>query len=298
MACVVSVVLPTYNRGPTLERAIRSVLAQTFNDFELIIVDDRSDDDTQQILERFAAHDKVRIVTQLVRGCAVARNLGVSMSEGRYIAFQDSDDEWLPQLLHKAVQALERAGAETGVFYSDMLRVDAQGRATHWYSPEVQKGVLIDEASLDFQVVGIGMQSAVIRRACFDAIGGFDEALPRFIDLELFIRLSQKFRFHHCRDALVRYHAVEGISTNRQALVTARRHLLNKYRRRLARHKRHLAQQYLQLAIALEQNGDRAASWAYALRALFTSPRWPVRREAPMIFLRSLFARSPHIRIV
>ncbi len=291
MACVVSVVLPTYNRASTLERAIRSVLDQTFTDFEVIIVDDRSNDGTQEILDRYAAHDKVRVVTQLERGCALARNLGVSISEGRYIAFQDSDDEWLPTFLAQAVRALDRAGAETGVFYSDMLRVDVHGHETLWNSPEVQKGVLIDEGSLDFQVAGIGMQSTVTRRECFAAIGGFDEALPRLIDLELFIRLSQNFRFHHCREALVKYHATEGISTNRRALVTARRHLLNKYRSRLARHKMHLAQQYVWLAIALEQNGNTIASWFYVVRALFTLPRWRIRREARLIFMRSLFAR-------
>jgi glycosyltransferase involved in cell wall biosynthesis len=291
MACIVSVVLPTYNRASTLERAIRSVLYQTFTDFEVIIVDDRSNDGTQGVLERYAAHDKVRVVTQLERGCALARNLGVSISEGRYIAFQDSDDEWHPDFLAKAVRALDRASAETGVFYSDMLRVDVHGHATPWNSPEVQKGVLIDEASLDFQVTGIGVQSTVTRRECFAAIGGFDKGLPRFIDLELFIRLAQQFQFHHCREALVKYHAMEGISTNRAALVTARRHLLNKYRSRLARQKLHLAQQYLWLATALEQNGNTIASWLYAIRALFTLPRWRIRREARMIFLRSVFAR-------
>jgi glycosyltransferase involved in cell wall biosynthesis len=293
MPYTVSVVLPTYNRAATLERSVRSVLSQTFTDFELIIVDDRSNDGTQAILERYATHDRVRVVTQLERGCAVARNLGVSMSEGRYIAFQDSDDEWLPDFLAKAVRALDRAGADTGVFYSDMLRVDVDGRATAWNSPEVQKGVLIDEASLDYQVSGIGMQSTVIRRECFAASGGFDKALPRLIDLELFIRLSQEFRFHHCREALVKYHAVEGISTNTAALVTARRHLIKKYRSRLARHKFHLAQQYLWLAIALEQNDNTIASCFYALRALATLPRWRIRREARMLFMRSLFAHRP-----
>ena len=278
MAFTVSVILPTYNRAATLERAIESVLHQSFNDFELIIVDDRSTDETNLVLSRYAYHNNVRVVTQLRRGCAVARNIGVSIAEGRYIAFQDSDDEWRPEMLANAVSVLDGSGPDLGVFYTDMLRVRADGVSAPWKSPDVRQKVLVDNRTLDYQVTGIGMQSAVIKRECFDAVGGFDEALPRFIDLELFIRLSDRFDFFHCKEMLVMYYAVDGISTNRHALVAARRHLLNKYRSRLARHKPHLAKQYLHLAAALDQNGETLQSLAFVLKAFLTSARWPIRK--------------------
>src|ERR1700733_13391361 len=135
MPYLVSVVLPTYNRALTLERAIESVLNQTFTDFELIIVDDGSTDETRRILSKYKGLNNVRLISSCRRGCSAARNLGVSLSQGRYIAFQDSDDEWIPDKLAKAVTALENTGPETGVFYSDMLRICTDGSSVDLKSP-------------------------------------------------------------------------------------------------------------------------------------------------------------------
>lgn len=250
----VSVVLPTYNRGRTLSRAIESVLSQTLSDFELIIVDDRSTDDTPGTLRTYASHDKIRIISQLAPGCAAARNIGLSVSRGRYVAFQDSDDEWTTEMLEKAVAALDPSNLDVGVFYSDMLRVQENGERSYWSSPDVQKGALINEQSLDYQVAGIGIQSAVIKRECFQEVGLFDERLPRFIDLELFIRLSDRFDFIHCGEPLVRYYAGKGISTDTKALVIARTYLMEKYKRRLESNTQHAAGQELQKKIATQED--------------------------------------------
>jgi glycosyltransferase involved in cell wall biosynthesis len=268
----VTVVLPTHNRASTLERAINSVLNQTFSDFELIVVDDGSTDSTPAILEACAARHNVRIVSTPHRGCAAARNTGISRAQGRYVAFQDSDDEWEPRKLATAIAMLERTGPETGVFYSDMHVVLPDGRSGVLKTPDVTPGVLIDERTLDYLVRCIGIQSAVIKRECFDRVGTFDEALPRLIDLELFIRLSDHYRFVRSPETLVTYHLGTGISVNRAALVAARRHLLRKYGARLRRQRHHLAGQYLYLAMALQHNGERLKSLPFFLRALLTSP--------------------------
>ena len=170
-APLISVVLPTFNRGATLARAIDSVLKQTYTDFELIVVDDRSTDQTDSILAQYCGLDNVRIVSQSQSGCAAARNLGVHVARGRYIAFQDSDDEWLTHKLEKAVSFLTKADTSAGVFYSDMIRVHPDGRHSSFCAPEVTRGVLIDEGTLDYQVFCIGIQSVVIKRECFDRAG-------------------------------------------------------------------------------------------------------------------------------
>jgi GT2 family glycosyltransferase len=257
---IVSVVLPTLNRARTLERAIQSVLDQTFGDLELIIVDDRSTDDTAFVFDKYANQEKVRLISQLVPGCSTARNIGVCASRGRYVAFQDSDDEWVPDKLERAVKALEDSGPEAGVFYSDMIRIEEDGRRSYWHSPDVERGVLINERILDFQVACIGIQSAVIKRECFLKAGLFDECMPRFIDLELFIRLSDQFDFIHCREPLVWYYAGEGISTDARAQVIARTYLMEKYRRRLEASPHHLACQQLQLRIAMQQEENHLIS--------------------------------------
>ena len=268
----VTVVLPTYNRASTLERAIDSVLSQTFSDFELIVVDDGSTDHTPAILAAYAGRGNVEVVSTPHRGCAAARNTGIGRARGRYVAFQDSDDTWESRKLATAVAALERSGPETGVFYSDMHVVLPDGRSGVLKAPDVTPGVLIDERTLDYLVRCIGIQSAVIKRECFDRVGTFDEALPRLIDLELFIRLSDHYGFVRSPETLVTYHLGAGISVNREALVTARRHLLRKYGARLRQKRHHLAGQYLYLAMALQHNGERLKSLPFFLRALLTSP--------------------------
>jgi glycosyltransferase involved in cell wall biosynthesis len=255
---IVSVVLPTLNRAKTLGRAIQSVLDQTFGDFELIIVDDGSTDDTKLVFDKYAGQEKVRLISQLVPGCSAARNIGVCVSRGRYVAFQDSDDEWVPDKLEKAVEALEDSGPEVGVFYSDMIRIEEDGRQSYWHSPDVERGVLINERILDFQVACIGIQSAVIKRDCFSKVGLFDERLPRFIDLELFIRLADQFDFIHCREPLVWYYGGSGISTDSRAQVIARTYLIEKYHERLEVNPYYLPGQHLQLRIAIQHEENQS----------------------------------------
>src|SRR5918911_1546731 len=145
MSPLVSIILPTFNRAATLGRAVESAFEQTFEDWELIIVDDRSSDETERVLAAYAGHEKVRLISQLQSGCAVARNLGVSVSRGRYLAFQDSDDEWTSDKLARAVAALDGTGPEVGLCYSDMLRVQTDGSIVYFGAPDVHRQKIISE---------------------------------------------------------------------------------------------------------------------------------------------------------
>lgn len=288
---LVSVILPTYNRAGTLDRAIRSVLNQTFRDFELIVTDDGSTDESRCILRRYSGLTAVRVLSSAHHGCSAARNLGLAASKAPLIAFQDSDDEWLPSKLEKAIAALSSAASGVGIFYSDMVRIHHDGRSSDWRSPDVCPGTLVSESTRDYQVAGIGIQAAVIKRTCFDQVGMFDEALPRFIDLDLFIRLSDHFEFYHHSEPLVRYYANSGISTDTQALVQARRYLIRKYRKRLRAHRHHLAHQYLFLADALGLDGSRYQSRALAIVAFCTSPADSRVRSRAVDILRGALTR-------
>lgn len=272
---MVSVVLPTYNRAKTLARALDSVLAQTWQDFEVIVVVDPAPDDTAAVLARYAGQPKMRVLTSSRGSCAAARNLGVAASSSPYVAFQDSDDEWLPTFLEQAVCGLAGAGKEVGVCYTDMIRGLADGRTLPFVSPEIARGAFINAATLDYQVYGLGIQATLIKRECLLQVGGFDEALPRFVDLELFLRLAERFEFVHHREALVRYCEHEGISTNARALVVAREHLLRKYQRRLREHLPHLAMQHLLLSLACNANGEKLKSARHAFHAWRLAPRHP-----------------------
>jgi glycosyltransferase involved in cell wall biosynthesis len=229
VAPVVSVVLPTYNRAASICRAIRSVLDQTYRSFELVVVDDGSDDATP---ERVASLDDPRIsCIRLDRnlGAAAARNAGIEASVGQFVAFQDSDDEWLPEKLACHMRAFETCGADVGVVYSDMERVHRDGTCEYHRSPSVVRGRLIDPATGFYQVCNLGIQSTVIRRECLAAVGNFNEELRALEDLELFVRLSERFAFHHLPVPLVRYHESTGISQDMPAKVVARKLLSQLY---------------------------------------------------------------------
>jgi glycosyltransferase involved in cell wall biosynthesis len=130
---LVSVVMPTYNRQALLEWSVESVLAQTLDDFELLIVDDASTDGTAEMLARKMSSDRrIRVMRVAANGgCDAARNLAISQACGRYVAFLDDDDLFLPDRLEQTVSRLE-AEPELGVVFSRFGFIDAQGQALPW----------------------------------------------------------------------------------------------------------------------------------------------------------------------
>ena len=200
----ISVILPTHNRGHSIARAIQSVLDQTYSNLELIVVDDGSTDNTEEIVNAYKDRRIRYIRHEVNRGAGAARNTGLKLSRGAFIAFQDSDDEWLPEKLQKQIDVYLHATPDIGVVYTDMYRISEMGKTKYWKSPVIKKGRLINPKTLDYQTQGLGIQSTLIRRDCFNIVGLFDENLPRWIDLELFIRLSKYYEFICIRDPLVR----------------------------------------------------------------------------------------------
>lgn len=231
----VSVVLPTYERRQLIGRAIRSVLNQTYHDFELIVVDDGSTDGTVVEVKGFDDPRLSYVRLDANRGAGAARNTGIRRATGRFIAFQDSDDEWLPEKLERHVYAFERCAPEIGVVYSDMQRVLRDGTIHYHRSPTVVPDVLIDPSTRFYQVCRLGIQSSVIRQECLAQVGDFNEAFPALEDLELFIRLSRRYQFHHLQSPLVRYYETDGLSKNMPAKRVARALLLDLYREDLER---------------------------------------------------------------
>jgi len=123
----VSVIISTYNRAHLIGRAIQSVLNQTYQDFEVIVVDDGSTDNTEEIVKSFN-DPRIRYIRhEKNKGAAAARNTGIKAARGKYIAFQDSDDEWLPEKLEKQMKVFENAPPEAGVVYTDMQRINEDG---------------------------------------------------------------------------------------------------------------------------------------------------------------------------
>ncbi len=203
----VSVIIPTYNYGKYIEKAIDSVFAQTYRDFEIIVVDDGSTDNTREIIET-RYKDKVRYFYQKNKGAPAARNKGIKESRGEYLAFLDADDWFAPENLKYKVKVLDN-NTDIGWIYSDWYYIDEKGeiidKASNRYSFHDRK--LEGDISSELFSGGnyITTDSVLLRKQCFEKVGGFDEILPAFQDYELWLRVSLCFEVNFINEVLVYY---------------------------------------------------------------------------------------------
>ena len=184
---LVSVIIPTYNRGWIIREAIESVLAQTFTDFELIVVDDGSTDDTSEILDEFG--DAIKVLRQSNRGVSAARNRGLEASTGRWIAFLDSDDLWLPQKLSRQVDFFN-AHPDALICQTEEQWIRNSRRVNPKLRHRKFSGMIF-ERSLELCLVS--PSAVMIRKRLFSEVGLFDESLPACEDYDLWLRVSARF---------------------------------------------------------------------------------------------------------
>lgn len=184
---IVSVVVPAYNAAWCVRKAIDSVLAQTFKDFELLAVDDGSTDDTFAVLSSYGP--SIRIIRQANAGLSSARNAGIRESRGRFIAFLDADDWWLPGKLARQVPLLQER-PEVG-FVSTAARVeDPDGQLLNVWACTTCSGPFLPRLfGANGDVAGSG-SAVMARRALFDQVGGFDESLRSLEDVDMWMRLA------------------------------------------------------------------------------------------------------------
>ena len=183
----VSVIIPTYNREKFIERSIRSVLDQTYQDFEIIIVDDGSTDNTRKVLGPYTG--KLKYIYQENEGSSAARNRGIKESIGGYIAFLDSDDIWMPEKLALQVDILDK-NKNIGIVYSKMFMFNEKGERIGT-KPERATGRNFTEL---IEIAGdIPTSSVLTRRECFDKAGLFDKDLPTIQDFDMWLRISEYY---------------------------------------------------------------------------------------------------------
>lgn len=217
---LVSVILPTYNRAHTLLRAANSVLNQTYKNFELIIIDDCSTDNTEEVVKNIHDERIVYIRQFSNKGAAAARNTGIKIAKGDYVAFQDSDDEWLPEKLEKQMNVFKSVSLEVGVVYTGFWRIEKGKKIYIPATKTTKKEVDIHNKLLKGNF--ITTQVAVVKKECFKKLGGFDERLPRLQDWELWIRISEHYGFYFIDEALaIVYLQKESISMSIDALKIA-----------------------------------------------------------------------------
>ena len=202
---LVSAIIPTYNRAKLVGEAVDSVLAQTYRNLEVIVVDDGSSDGTVASLKRYGS--TIRVLTQSNAGPAAARNHGIRLSHGELVAFLDSDDLWLPTKIERQVGLLDKAGPSVPCCLSnvDMRWVDREvtSFASSWLDPDITEGIWLNPDQVLATRFVLFNQAVMIRRSTLNSIGGFDENLRLLEDAELSMRLSLEGPWAFIREPLV-----------------------------------------------------------------------------------------------
>ena len=184
----VSVIIPTYNRASLVQEAVASVLAQTYRDFELLVVDDGSTDGTLEALASFAG--EIRVLSLPVRrGVSGARNAGIAAAQGEWLAFLDADDLWLPEKLARQMAFME-AHPQLLLSQTEEIWV-RRGLRVNPPRSHAKAGGDIFLRSLERCLVS--PSAVVLHRRLLDAHGGFDEALPAAEDYDLWLRLAWRY---------------------------------------------------------------------------------------------------------
>ena len=198
----VSVIIPVHNGASTIGRALKSVFDQTFSDYEIVICDDGSTDDTLAVLAKYG--DKLRVVRQANGGPSAARNAAVAASRGELLALIDRDDRWLPNKLELAVNAM-RADAGAALLYSDMIVVNEAGDEFRrsQIRPETAHAPTMDEMLA--RIWPIVPSTVVMRRDAFDRAGGFCEQLLSAEDIHFSLLMREQGHFIYLPDRLVRF---------------------------------------------------------------------------------------------
>ncbi|MBO7127102.1 glycosyltransferase [bacterium] len=185
---VVSVIIPTFNRAKVVCRAVNSVLNQSFRDFECIVVDDGSTDETESVLQEFA--NKIKVIKSENRGVSAARNLGAKLAEGKYIAFLDSDDEWKKEKLAKQIFYMKESGLRIAQTDETWVR---NGKFVNKSKKYIRPYGDIFYNCLE--VCAVTPSSVLMEKTLFFEYGGFDESFPVCEDYDLWLRMSIKEKF-------------------------------------------------------------------------------------------------------
>lgn len=194
----ISVVIPTHNRAHTLERALRSVLTQTSEANEILVIDDGSVDNTRELITR--QFPQVRLLSQQQRGVSAARNLGIKEAQFDWIALLDSDDEWLANKLETIRQHYHR-NRDILLFHSDEIWIRDGVRVNPMKKHQKSGGMIFSHC---LPLCVISPSAAVIHRQLFEDVGLFNENLPACEDYDLWLRVCQRFPVHYIDQPLIR----------------------------------------------------------------------------------------------
>lgn len=281
----VSVIIPVYNRSGTIADSMKSVLSQSFEDFELIVVDDASTEDLKPIITGID-DPRIRYIRNEVNGGAgAARNTGIKAAKADIIAFHDSDDLWLPGKLENQMKALEEAGPEVGVITGSKIlygsgRIGVYGVSQVSMQPP-PKGILRPDedqvAKFLFQN-RISLQNALFRKNAYPSEVWFDETLRANEDWAFALRLAQHTKIIESPDPVVMaFSSTDGISRQSSPKAISLVHILRQNREVFAKYPKALGNMYWQIGRSLSRFNKKRAARKFYLAGMAKDPMFPFR---------------------
>lgn len=251
----ISVIIPTYNRRKTIVQAVRSVLNQSFYDLECIVVDDGSDDGTCEAIKKIK-DDRLKYFELSGNfGACHARNFGIGVAVGKYIAFQDSDDIWHKEKLEKQILFLRENNAD--FVFCSMRQIDNTLRKKDIIFPENLKEGYVSAGKV-LEGSCASTQCMLMNKKCLDEIR-FDEHLPRYQDWDLILRISKKHTVYFQDFVLVKHPiGYDSISSNSKKGLFACEYLYKKYKKDFDANKKARADIFENIGIFRSKNGINA----------------------------------------
>lgn len=268
----VSVIIPTYNRAELVRRAIQSALEQTFQDYEVIVVDDGSTDNTREVVGEFVKQDqRVKFIQhETNKGVSAARNTAILQARGEYIAFLDSDCTWAPEKVEKQLKAFAEGGTKLGAVAAEIFLISRKDKI-----PKKRIGVSGDiYKKLLAGVWPGGPQTVVIKKECFEKVGLFDETFPAMEDLDLYLRIAKHYHFDIVAKPLVGVERKpDSLSLNSLALFIGMKRTLEKYQGEFPRFSPLRSRFAFSVGLELCRQGEMGQGRRYLLQAILANPR-------------------------
>jgi glycosyltransferase involved in cell wall biosynthesis len=321
---LISVVIPTYNRAQRVQVALASVLAQTYREIEVIIVDDGSTDDTREAIARAISRSndgarRIRYFYQANQGPSLARNRGIAEARGKWIAFLDSDDDWLPEKLELQMRALQGLGGQCEACFTDARMVNDRGMDTtsfRAFNRKYKEPVGIDRGavqSLAKSFCGFWISTLLARIEAVRKIAGFDPEIPCHEDHDFYFRLSLATPLAYINKPLVRTDrsASPSGSTSRpwdswRVRLAATQLMFEKWKRlgaavplgvrkTIERNLRSVHSHWTNWYLAHEKYDEARESVARALQCGFTANlavKWTITRVAPSLAHRLMLRKG------
>lgn len=271
---IVSVVIPAYNREQCIKKAIQSVLSQTYPSFEIIIVDDGSTDNTSRLVATFVEEDqRIRhLQHDLHRGAQAARNSGIRAARGEWIAFLDSDDQWLPHSIEKRLKVAQNEGVK--IVHSECYIIREDGNMKHYGLPPMAGDIYRDVLTRP----GPAFPALLIAKGALENIGYLDEQIIAYQEWDTTIRLAKHYSFSFVNEPTFIYdcRGNDTISKDKQCDARGYEQVVHKHILSILQvaGPRVLSQHYLEIAFRYQATGNAWVALRYKILALLC---WPFR---------------------